>query len=254
LPVIFIGRAKRSSECSRAHWGRTMTDDHDIPPEFDHRPKKKPDTATAAKTTIAAERATPGGGTETDPPRIAEADRYVDDVVERMKVHLATVIGETKKAALLLVEARNKYPDREQDMCKRVGIKFQGTRYYELLSIGLGRKTVAQIRDANAKRKRAEEDRKNALPKPAPQLPPGPPAPKLIPEGAGVREITDPEPEPKSPAAPKMLSAEQAMSLIYPILEKLETQALMTVATQVTSYSARRRNAAAKAQREDAHV
>jgi hypothetical protein len=73
----------------------------------------------------------------------------------------------------------------------------------------------------------------------------------LIPEGAGVREITDPEPE---PAAAKMLSAQQAMSLIYPILEKLETQALMTVATEVSTYSDRRRNPAAKAQREDAHV
>jgi hypothetical protein len=50
-----------------------------------------------------------------------------------------------------------------------------------------------------------------------------------------------------------MFSAKEAMSLIYPILEKVETQALMAVATQVSTYCARRRNAA-KAQREDAHV
>jgi hypothetical protein len=176
-----------------------MTDNLDFPEFLDRRPKKT-DAATAAKTTIAAERATTGGGTETDPPTIAEVDRYVDDVVEKMKPHLAniegaqaTMIGETKKAALLLVEARNKYPDREQEICKRVDIKFQGTRYYELLSIGLGCKTVAQIRDANAKRKRAEEDRKKALAKPAPNLPPAPPSPvvKLTPKGESVRDVTD---------------------------------------------------------------
>ena len=168
-----------------------------------------------------------------EPPLELKVDRYIDDVVERMKAHLAnidgaqaTMIDETKEAALLLVEARDKYPNREQDICKRVGIKFRGSRYYELIAIGAGRKTVAQIRDANAKRKRAEEERK-ALPKPTAKLPPGslPSCPtKLSPEDAGVREITDPRPAPKSTAVPEMLSAQKAMSLIYPILEKVETR------------------------------
>ena len=236
--------------------------DNDGIPEFLDRRPKKPDTATAAKTTIA--KPVTGARSKTDPPTTTEADRYIDDVVEKMKAHLAnidgaqaTMIDETKKAALLLVEARDKYPNREQDICKRVGIKFRGSRYYELIAIGAGRKTVAQIRDANAKRKRAEEERKKALPKPTAKLPPGSPAPKLSPEGAGVREITDPKPAPKSTAVPEMLLAQKAMSLIYPILEKVETRALEAVAKQVFDYSVRRCNATtktAKAQREDARV
>jgi hypothetical protein len=127
----------------------------------------------------------------------------------------------------------------------------------ELLSLAAGRKTMAQLKDDNAKRKRAERDRKKALPKPPPELPPVPPAPtvsKSISEGAGVRDVTDPEPEPKSVAVPKMFSAQQAMSLIYPILDKVETEALRDVANEVTMYSVRRRNAASKAQREHANV
>jgi hypothetical protein len=232
-------------------------------PEFLRR--KKPDTATAAKTTIAAGPATTGGGPETDPPSIAEVDRHVDDVVERMKVHLAnidgaqaTMISETKKAAHLLVEARKKYPDRERDICKRVNITFEGTRYYELLAIGAGRKSIAQIKDANAKRKRAERDRKKALPKPTPKLAPAPPAP-IIRSPLGpkpVRDVTDQEPEPKSTAAPKMLSAQQAWSLIYPILEKVETRALGDISTQVFNYATRRQSKASRRQanRGDARV
>jgi hypothetical protein len=218
-------------------------DEWDSPEIFDRR-RKKPETAAAA--TIVAKSVTNGAGTETG-PTITEADRYIDDVVERMKAHLAsidgaqaTMISETKKAALLLMEARKKYPDRERDICKRVGIKFEGTRHYELLAIGGGRKSIAQIRDADAKRKRVARDRKKAaLPWPAPKLPPTPPAPsappKATPKAEPVRDVPD---------QPKMLSAQQAMSLIYPILEKVETQALMAVATQVSTYSARRRNTA----------
>jgi hypothetical protein len=230
----------------------TDNNERDIPEIFDRRPKK-PETATAAKTTIAADQATTGAGTETDPSTITEVDRYVEDVVEKMKVHLAniagaqaTMISETKKAALLLVEARKKYPDREQDICKRVGITFEGSRHYELLALGAGRKTMAQLKDANAKRKQAERDRKKALPKPAAILPsaPEPPAPKLIPEAVPVRDVTDRKPEPKPTAAPNTLSAQQAWSLIYPILEGVETRALGDISTQVFNYAARRQNKA----------
>jgi hypothetical protein len=203
------------------------------------------------KTTVAAEPVTSGAGTETDPPTVTDVDRYVDDVVEKMKVHLAniddaqaTMIDETTKAALLLVEARKKYPDRERDICERAGIKFKGTRYYELLSLGAGRKTMAQIKEANAKRKRAERDRKKAPPKPAPKHTPAPPAPKLIPEGARVRDVTDPLPEPESTAVPEILSAQQAWILIHPILEKVETKALGDISEHVFNFAARRQNQA----------
>jgi hypothetical protein len=83
-----------------------------------------------------------------------EVGRYVDEVAEKIKAHLAnvdgaqvTIIGETTKAALLLVEARKKYPDREREICSRAGIQFEGSRYYELLAVGAGRKTMAQIKD-----------------------------------------------------------------------------------------------------------
>jgi hypothetical protein len=189
---------------------------------------------------------TTGAGTETNPPTVTELDSYVDDVVEKMKVHLAnidgaqgTMIGETKKAALLLVEARKKYPDRERDICKRVGIMFEGSRYYELLAIGAGRKTTAQIGDANAKRKRAERDRKKAAPKPAPKL-----LVKLTPKTEPVRDVTDQEPEREFTAVPKTLSAQQAWSLIHPILEKVETGALGDISRHVFKFATRRQNEA----------
>ena len=227
--------------------------DNDHIPEFLDRRRRKNDIATAAKTTVAAEPATTGTGTETDPPTVTEVDRCVDDVVEKMKVHLgnidgaqATMIGETMKAALLLVEARKKYPDRERDICKRVGITFEGSRYYELLSIGAGRKTVAQIKDANAKRKRAERDRKKAPPKPAPKLPPASPAPivRLTPKTEPVRDVTDQEPEREFTTVPEMLSAQQAWILIYPILERVETRTLGDISRHVFNYATRRQNKA----------
>ena len=180
-----------------------------------------------------------GGGTE--------ADQYVDDVVEKMKVCLAniedaksTMIGETTKAAHLLVEARKKHPDRVREICRRVGIQFEGTRYYELLSLGAGRKTMAQIKDANAKRKRAERDRKRALPQPAPRLSPAAPIVTLEP----VRDVTDRVPERDFTASPKMLSAEQAWIQIHPILEKVETRALGDISRRVFNYATRRQNKA----------
>jgi hypothetical protein len=177
----------------------------------------------------------------------AEVDRYIDDVVERMKVHLANIEGaqaamidETKKAALLLFEAREKYPDRERDICKRVGIQFEGTRYYELLSIGAGRKTLAQIKDANTKRKRAERDRKKTLPPPAPKPSLASPTPiiTLTPKDKPVRDVTDPEP------VPRRLSAQEAWSLIYPILEKAETRAVGDISRAVFNYTTRQRGKA----------
>jgi hypothetical protein len=228
------------------------SDNHGIP-EFLDRRRKKPDTATAAKTTVAAEGVTIDAGMETDPATVTEVDSYADDVVEKMKVHLAnidgaqaTMIGETMKAALLLVEARKKYPDRERDICKRVGITFEGSRYYELLAIGAGRRTMAQIKDASAKRKRAERDRKKAPPKPAPKLPPASPAPivKLTPKAEPVRDVTDQEPEREFTTVPEMLSAQQAWILIQPILEKVEAGALGDVSRHVSNYVARHQNEA----------
>jgi hypothetical protein len=70
----------------------------------------------------------------------------------------------------------------------------------EPVTTGTGAETIGVDRcvGIKLKRKRAERDRKKALPKPAPKLPPAPPAPKLILEGARVRDVTDPQPEPRS--------------------------------------------------------